>query len=502
MELDWELNLRTRKVLKQEKNIWTLVLPGVLVTLLGTRNVYAAEFRPCGSAFGAEIIGGSAQTNSASETRSSRDHQQKYIDDFFRAKNTGDAPELLLRRLRRYGELYGLRPLVYTEAGLLYRQLGDHKKAFDHFVVSFGLAMHSRRLDAIGAMNMLASALEIEDENQALTAADEVYTAFPDDQKILGRVTQVYLKFKQIDRALEVSQKMHEREPDGRIALILRIEALTMSGRYQASLKLIDRLEELYPSYPHHLGLRLEVLVRTNALEDAIRVADLILATDSKDIRAHAHKISALIYLGRIESAQKALESALSIHPGAPKIQLQSASLLRKKGRLDESGELLRKVSANHPNHRATQLALVQHLFLVGRFDEIDTVASKFQRDRPKNYALGLAALGRGDFRKAYELLKSAEQTAWTKWTLARSAFALGRFSDAYRHLLNLFENPGRKSLFVTAIALLEVESRGNLERSAVLSEYLNSLTETERKNLEARRVLFDWTDQTHQDIL
>lgn len=216
--------------------------------------------------------------------------------------------------------------------------------------------------------------LEMGQQEQAITFAEEGARKFPKDRFLLDLLGGIYLargEFKQLEDALQRSLK---RRPEGRLAYSLMATGLMQQGRDSEALQYIQRGLEVFPS-PNLYGSLGDIRMAQGHYDEAADAYEKAASPQSGVTGSYLRWISyaeSLVWTSNrqddskpaFEKARSLLELRLKRAPDDPVLKLHLAHILSRLGESQAARELLPTIRIETLRSDSTfmQLALVYEL--------------------------------------------------------------------------------------------------------------------------------------------
>ncbi len=160
----------------------------------------------------------------------------------------------------------------------------------------------------------IQASVEIEkDYQKAVLYAEAAKAKYPDDEQILMADILLYYKYGDFDSSREKLIQFMERFPKNKKALNLLINIEHhLKKDYEASLKLLEKAQKLFPDDPEFPKLEVNIYIETNRMDEAESKFRKLIELNPTDAK-HYYNLSLIMhnkgeYQQSVELASKAIE--------------------------------------------------------------------------------------------------------------------------------------------------------------------------------------------------
>lgn len=363
-------------------------------------------------------------------------------------------------------------------SALLAHETGKHQKRILSVMQTL-LAQYPEEPQAHQALAELA--LQFDEPELALTAAERVRELTPDSAAPDLLVVQAYLKTAEGDKAIELLEQVLQQQPDDYDLRLQYARVLLGLERTESALQQFERLLEAQPG---DAQVRYAAALLSLELGDNDRARNYLLQLVNSGQRIG----SASFYLGRLaqvegdakgalrwyrqvdgplrpeamlqlatvlaqqgqwEAAYAQLQNVRAQHSAyAVQSYLQEAGLLREEGRLEASIAVADRGLEEHPGERELRYGRALTLVMLDRIDDAETELRQLLAEQPDSpqllNALGYTLVDRTpQLQEGFELIERAyamnpespaimDSMGWALYRLQRPDEALGLLQQAY----------------------------------------------------------------------
>ena len=285
--------------------------------------------------------------------------------------------------------LVSLMGSAYHRAGMIFRALGEERRAVESFeraISAYDRALLIDPRNTVANHNRGNALNDVGRFDEALAAHDRTIEIDPLDADAhnsrggvlcdhFGRYEEAIAEF---DRTIELS-------PGYASAYSNRGTALLRLGRLEEALDACEQAVELEPQKAWIHNSHAAVLLRLGRSEEAIAALDRAIKIDPQFTMAHLNRVTALRNLGRFQDALAACELALEISPRNAMLYDEHGITLHVMGRFEQALEAYDRAIAIEPRNAGTHDNRAITLFELGRFDESLAACDRVIELDPRN---------------------------------------------------------------------------------------------------------------------
>ncbi len=306
-----------------------------------------------------------------------------------------------------------------------------------------------------------------------------------------------------LDLAERLLVQVVRKDPNERVIFDLAT-VCRREGKYDESLRLLQHIEDNFPSYDKAkvLSGRADCFSNLNRYADALSVVEQTLALEPDNLKLQGRKAHLQIMLGRTDEALVTIDSVIRADPDNVIANSTKIHALVAAGRFSEAMPVLDRMLALNPPDASTHRIKANVLLKLGRNDEalaeIDTALTLNPGEISAHGLKAQTLLALGRYKECAQNIALLGEEAIIKneyliWMQAKAFGFEGDILHCKQRLLQLLNINPQPTYVMAFTAMVNRADKPEKNEIAVLNTLKGIFGEDKFRQIEHGAKTFDW---------